>query len=43
MAEFYAYRIISGKTTFDKVPSKLKTDVAKILIDEGFSNLVTEA
>ena len=42
MAEFYAYRIIAGKTTFAKVPSKLKNDVAKILIDEGYGHLAVE-
>ena len=39
MAEFYAYRIICGKTTFAKVPAKLKDAVKAILIDEGFANL----
>lgn len=40
MAEFYAYRIINGKTTFAKVPKALKEKVKSILIDEGFENLV---
>lgn len=39
MAEFYAYRIICGKTTFAKVPSKLKPAVKEILIDMGCSEL----
>lgn len=42
MAEFYAYRIISGKTTFTKVPAKLKEQVKAILIDEEFTDLVKE-
>ena len=42
MAEFYAYRIIAGKTTYAKVPAKLKSKVKAILIDEGFENLVEE-
>lgn len=42
MAEFYTYRIISGKTTYTKVPAKLKEAVRAILIDEGLVNLVTE-
>lgn len=42
MAEFYAYRIIAGKTTYSKVPARLKEQVRAILIDEGFENLVKE-
>lgn len=42
MAEFYAYRIIAGKTTYSKVPARLKEQVRTILIDEGFENLVKE-
>lgn len=42
MAEFYAYRIIAGKTTFAKVPAKLKEQVRAILIDEGFEDLAKE-
>lgn len=42
MAEFYAYRIICGKTTFAKVPKALKEKVREILIDEGFAELVRE-
>ena len=37
MAEFYAYRILAGKTTFSKVPAKLKPAVKAILDDMGFS------
>lgn len=42
MAEFYAYRIIAGKTTYSKVPARLKEQVRTILIDEGFEYLVKE-
>ena len=39
MAEFYAYRIICGKTTFAKIPKALKPDVKAILVDMGFAEL----
>lgn len=39
MAEFYAYRIICGKTTFVKVPLKLKADVKAILVELGYPEL----
>lgn len=42
MAEFYAYRIITGKTTFSKVPAKLKADVKEVLIELGYTNLAEE-
>ena len=42
MAEFYAYRIIAGKTTYSKIPARLKEQVRTILIDEGFEYLVRE-
>lgn len=42
MAEFYAYRIIAGKTTYAKVPARLKEQVREILIDEGFEELIKE-
>lgn len=42
MAEFYAYRIIARKTSFPKVPLKLKEQVRAILLDEGFEDLVKE-
>ena len=42
MAEFYAYRIIAGKTTYSKVPARRKEQVRTILIDEGFEYLVRE-
>ena len=31
MAEFFAYRIIEGKTTFDRVPEALRERVREIL------------
>ena len=34
MAMLFAQRVILGKTEFDKVPNKLKTQVADILINE---------
>lgn len=39
MAEFYAYRILCGKTSFAKVPAKLKADVKQILTDMGYPEL----
>ena len=42
MAEFYAYRIIAGKTTYAKVPARLKEQVREILIEEGFEELIKE-
>ena len=35
MAEFYAFRIIQGKTTFAKVPARLKDAVKKVLEELG--------
>ena len=41
MAVLFAQRVILGKTEFDKVPNKLKTKVADILINEcGLPELV---
>ena len=31
MDEFYAYRIMTGRTTFAKVPARLKDAVKKVL------------
>lgn len=42
MAEFYAYRIICGKTTINKVPARLRDDVKVILIDLGYSKFAEE-
>lgn len=42
MALFYAQRIIMEKTVFAKVPDKLKTSVAAILLSEcGLPELVS--
>ena len=41
MAMLFAQRVILGKTEFDKVPNKLKSQVADILINEcGLPELV---
>ena len=41
MAMLFAQRVILGKTEFDKVPAKLKSQVADILINEcGLPELV---
>lgn len=41
MAMLFAQRVILGKTEFDKVPAKLKPQVADILINEcGLPELV---
>lgn len=41
MAMLFAQRVILGKTTFDEVPAKLKTQVADILVNEcGLPELV---
>ena len=41
MAMLFAQRVILGKTEFDKVPAKLKKQVADILINEcGLPELV---
>ena len=41
MSLLFAQRVILGKTEFDKVPNKLKTQVADILINEcGLPELV---
>ncbi len=39
MAEFFAYRILDGKTTFDRVPKVLKPDVQCILEESGHPEL----
>ena len=44
MAMLFAQRVILGKTEFDKVPAKLKAQVADILINEcGLPELVPAA
>ena len=41
MAMLFAQRVILGKTAFDAVPTKLKAQVANILINEcGLPELV---
>lgn len=41
MAMLFAQRVILGKTDFDAVPAKLKTQVAEILVNEcGLPELV---
>lgn len=41
MAMLFAQRVILGKTEFDQVPAKLKSQVADILINEcGLPELV---
>ena len=41
LANLFASRIILGKNTFNDVPAKLKSQVAKILIDDcGLPELV---
>ena len=42
MAEFYAYRILCGKTTFAKIPAKLKPSVKTILTEMGYAELCEE-
>ena len=42
MAEFYAYRIICGKTTIDRVPKKLRADVKAVLTELGYPKLAEE-
>ena len=42
MAEFYAFRIIQGKTTFAKVRKKLKDSVKQVLEELGCGNLAEE-
>ena len=42
MAMLFAQRVILGKTEFEAVPAKLKSQVAEILIDSGLPELVPE-
>ena len=34
MAMLFACRVVEGKTTFDKVPAKLQTSVAEIIVND---------
>ena len=42
MAEFYAFRIIQGKTTLAKVPKKLKDSVKQVLEELGCGDLAED-
>ncbi len=42
MAEFLAYRILEGVSTYTKVPAALKAAVAGILVEKGRSDLVDD-
>ena len=42
MAMLWANQILLGKKTFTQVPRLLKEQVKEILIDTGYSELVTE-
>ena len=42
MAKIYALLIIKGARTFDSVPTKLKADVAQLLIDMEVEYLINE-
>lgn len=43
MAMLFAIRVVEERTTFDKVPNKLKAQVAEILIEDfGLPELVPE-
>ena len=42
MAEFFAQRVVLGKTEFKNVPESLNADVAKILIEQGLEDFVPE-
>lgn len=42
MAMFFAQRVILGKTSFAKVPAKLKDQVRELLVDAGLPELVQE-
>ena len=42
LAMLWASEIIAGNRTYDEVPAGLKKKVKKILVDQGFEDLVTE-
>lgn len=42
LARLYAEAIIDGDRTYSSVPHKLKTKVAQVLEEKGYSELVTE-
>ena len=41
-ARLWASEIIAGNRTYDEVPAGLKKKVKKILVEQGFEDLVTE-
>ena len=43
MAEFLAYRILSGKLEYKKVPEALRDAVKKILTEEGHPELAAQS
>ncbi|MEC0092925.1 hypothetical protein [Paenibacillus macquariensis] len=40
MANFFAQRVILGKTKFSEIPSSLQTGVREVLIDSGLEFLI---
>lgn len=42
MSEFFAQRIVLGKTEFKNVPAKLKDQVKEILINSGLPEFCEE-
>ena len=42
IAKLYAEAIINENRTYSSVPHKLKTKVAQVLEEKGYSELVTE-
>lgn len=41
VARLFACRVVEGRTTFDKVPARLKADVAEYIINElGMPELI---
>lgn len=42
IANLWAQRIISDDKSYDDVPAKLKEEVAQILEDSGYEDLITE-
>ena len=42
MVEFFAQRVILGKTPFSQVPAKLKNGVRNDLIELGLESLIDE-
>ena len=42
MEQFFAQRIVLGKSKYEDVPAKLKDGVKKILIDNGLESFIPE-